>query len=132
MNSTFYSSFRSGLAQRLLKPSPLNCETERMLGCTFDVFRAYILKRMRSSMTLENLGSVWTVGYILSEAEIGTGRCERVYYKNFYPMFKRNPELKKSTTIIPAKIHKKRYARAKLCRRLGISARDILVAKVVD
>lgn len=131
MSATFYGSFRSSLLRRFVNPTPLDGKTELMLGCTFETFRAYILKRLRPGMTLENLGSVWTVSYILSEKEIGRGCRERVYYKNFYPLFKRNPELTKSTAIVPARIHKKRLTRAKLCQKLGILARDIRVAKVV-
>lgn len=128
MENTFYRTFRSGLARHYPGQSSINDETAKFLGCTMEQFRGYITKRRSPGMTPANYGSVWTIGYILSEAEAGSVR-KRIHYKNFYPLFRKNPKRKNSQTIIPD--HVRKYALTRLQNKMVIRSLGITMEQVV-
>ncbi len=127
----FYYSFRAGIARRY-RSGTINNETFRLLGCTISQFRGYIDRRRSPGMTPANYGTVWTIGYILSEAEAGSSK-KRIHYKNFYPLFRKDPKKKNSRTIIPDNVHKHALTRVqnkRIIRKLGITMDQVVVACV--
>ena len=85
ISNLIHSSFK-----KYLKKSITNIEAEIVLGCSFQIFEAYIASQFNVYMNWENHGVYWEYDHILpiSLAKDETSLIQLNHYSNFRPLEK--------------------------------------------
>jgi hypothetical protein len=106
-NTTEYVSIRKRVIRHFTNGIQFDNELMCLIGCDLDYFYRYIESNAHPSMNVDNMGTVWTISYVLTDYEAGSF-VRRVNYRNFFPLFKSNPKCVKSRATIPAELRDKR------------------------